>query len=110
MPVTSALQLARQTAQRHHPVLGPDGNLIGYFDAAALPPRLPQDRSVRQFTQPLGNFAAVTPALRCLQTLRKSGTPMAVVTNGSSRGAGVITLGALVSRILNLPKKADATR
>jgi len=110
MPVSSALQLARQTNQRHHPVLGPDGNVIGFFDAAALPARLPSDRFVRQFTQPLGQISESTAALRCLQVLRKSGVPMALVTNSGPRPSGVVTLSSLVSRILNLPKKTAAVR
>jgi hypothetical protein len=35
---------------------------------------------------------------------------MALVVNGDSRGIGVVTLGSLVSRILNLEKKPGATR
>ncbi len=102
MPLSSVLPLARQTNQRHHPVLGPNGDVIGFLDAAALPPRLPPDRFVRQFTQPLAQLSAKTSALRCLQSLRKSGAPMALVTNGDPQHAGIITLQSILARLLDL--------
>jgi magnesium and cobalt exporter, CNNM family len=107
LPLSSVLPLARQTGRRHQPVLGADGAVFGYLNAAALPPRLPPDRFVRQYTQPLPQLPASTPALRCLQSLRKSGAPMALVTNGVSGAAGIITLQSLLDRMLELSNRSS---
>jgi len=102
MPLNSVLPFARQHGQRYHPVLGPKGEVMGYLNASALPARLPPDRVVRQFTQPLQQIPGDTPALRCLQMLRKSGAPMALVANGGPHPAGILTLESLFERLLDL--------
>jgi CBS domain containing-hemolysin-like protein len=105
MPLNSVLPFARQHGQRYHPVLGSKGEVMGYLDASALPGRLPPDRMVRQFTQPLQQIPDDTSALRCLQIMRKSGAPMALVVNGGTEPAGILTLESLFERLLDLSEK-----
>ncbi len=100
-PLASAMQIAMQSQRRHHPVLGEDGAIIGCLDAANLSPDMPRDRVVSQFAQPLPHGHASDSALRCLQTLRKSGSPLMLVYDANNQPAGLIWLDSLLALLLD---------
>ncbi len=106
MPLTAVMQITAQNPLRHHPVLDEKGDVIGFLDAAGLPPDPPRDRVVRQFTQPAPQVAPDDPALRCLQTLRKSAVPFAMVADGSPHTSSLVVLESLLTRLMNISDKA----
>lgn len=109
MPLTSVLQIAAQNSVRHHPVLDESGEVIGFLDAATLPPDPPPDRFVRQFTQSAPHVAPDDPALRCLQILRKSATPLATVTNGTPHVSSMVVLDSLLVRLMNISEQSKSS-
>ncbi|MCE9518477.1 MAG: CNNM domain-containing protein [Verrucomicrobia bacterium] len=109
MPLTAVLQIAAQSSVRHHPVLDEKGAVIGFLDAAGLPPDPPRDRFVRQFTQPAPHVAPADPALRCLQILRKSAAPLATVANGSPHVSSLVVLEPLLIRLMNISETVKSS-
>jgi CBS domain containing-hemolysin-like protein len=108
-PLASAMQIAMQSQRRHHPVLGEDGTIIGCLDAANLSPDMPRDRVVSQFAQPLPHGHASDSALRCLQALRKSGSPLMLVHDANNQPAGLIWLDSLAGLLLDGVKTHKVT-
>jgi putative hemolysin len=108
MPLAAVLQIAAQNSVRHHPVLDENGDVIGYLDAAGLPPDPPRDRFVRQFTQPAPHVVPADPALRCLQTLRKAAAPLATVADGSPHTSSLVVLEPLLARLMNISEKTKS--
>ena len=106
LPLTAAKNLAMQKSQRHHVVMDDEGEIIGSLDAAALPYDAPPDRLVRQFALPMIHLHEGDPAMRCLQTLRKTGARIALVYNGDKKPSGIITIRVMLDRLLNIPEKA----
>ena len=104
-PLASALQIAMQSKRRHHPVLSEDGTILGSLDAANLSPDMPRDRVVSQFAQPLPHGNVTDSALRCLQTLRKSGSPLMLVYDAENQPAGLIWLESLLALLLDGTKQ-----
>ncbi|HEY2573096.1 MAG TPA: CNNM domain-containing protein [Verrucomicrobiaceae bacterium] len=102
LPLVAAMQIAGQKSMRHHPVLDEQGEVIGFVDAAVLPPHPPADRFVRQFTQPAPHVSPGDSTLHCLQTLRKATAPLAVVSNGSPHVSALVLLEALLARLMNI--------
>ncbi len=100
-PLASALQIAMQSKRRHHPVLNEDGTIIGCLDAANLSPDMPRDRVVSQFAQPLPHGIATDSAMRCLQTLRKSGSPIMLIHDAKNQPAGLIWRETLLALLLD---------
>lgn len=101
MPLASALVLCREQHHAWRPVMGGDGSLLGWLDVATLPPRIHPDKLVRQFMRPLSQLRDHEPALRCLQTLRKRGEPVAAVVDETGEAVGVITQQALLNVMLS---------
>lgn len=100
MPLASVIQLNREV---HHPwraVMGTDGALLGWLDVTALPAKPMADKLVRQFMRPLGQVQLLDPPLRCLQTLRKRGEPIAEVRDANKQVVGVIAQQALVQALI----------
>lgn len=100
MPLASVMQLNREV---HHPwraVMGADGALLGWLDVTALPAKPMADKLVRQFMRPLGQVQLLDPPLRCLQTLRKRGEPIAEVRDANKQVVGVIAQQALVQALI----------
>lgn len=106
LPLAAALQIAMQSQRRHHPVLGEDGTIIGFLDAATLSQNMPHGRVVSQFAQPLPHGNVTDPALRCLQTLRKSGSPMMLINDAKNQTAGLIWLESLLALLLDGKKQS----
>ncbi len=100
-PLASALQMAMQSGRRHHPVLSEDGAIIGCLDAAVLSSDMPRDRIVSQFAQPLPHGNATDSSLRCLQSLRKSGSPLMLIYDANNQPAGLIWLESLLALLLD---------
>ncbi len=109
MPLTAVLQISTQNTPRYHPVLDENGEVIGFLDAAGLPPDPPRDRFVRQFTQPAPYVAPTDPALCCLQILRKSAAPLATVTNGSAHVSSMVVLDSLLVRLMNISDQSRSS-
>ncbi len=105
MPLAAVLQITTQNLVRHHPVLDDNGSVIGFLDAAGLPPDPPRDRLVRQFTQSAPHVEPADPALRCLQTLRKSAAPLATVTDDGRQVSSLVVLETLLARLMNISEK-----
>lgn len=105
MPLSAILQISAQSTVRHHPVLDENGEVIGFLDAAGLPPDPPRDRFVRQFTQPAPHVSPTDPALRCLQVLRKSAAPLATIANGSPHVSSLVVLDSLLIRLMNISEQ-----
>lgn len=106
MPLVAVLQITAQNFVRHHPVLDENGDVIGFLDAAGIPPDPPRDRVVRQFTQPAPHVAPSETALRCLQTLRRSAAPLATVLDGSRRVSSLVLLEPLLARLMNISDRS----
>lgn len=104
-PLASASQMAMQSGRRHHPVLSEEGAIIGYLDAAALSSNMPRDRVVSQFAQPLPHGNASDSSLRCLQSLRKSGSPLMLVYDANNQPAGLIWLESLLALLFDGKKQ-----
>lgn len=101
MQLSSALVLCREQNHAWRPVMGTDGALLGWLDVAALPSRIAPDKLVRQFMRPLTQMRTSESALRCLQTLRKRGEPIAAVVSDDGEAVGVLTQQALLQIILS---------
>ena len=99
LPLGTGAQLARETGCRHHAVMDAEGNLFGWFDAASLPTSYGADRQVRQFTHPIAKMRSSEPAIRCLQSMRKSGAVITLVTDEKGHPVGVLTLDKLLAWI-----------
>ncbi len=99
LPLGTGAQLARETGCRHHAVMDAEGNLFGWFDAASLPTSYGADRQVRQFTHPIAKMRSSEPAIRCLQSMRKSGAVITLVTDEKGSPMGVLTLDKLLAWI-----------
>jgi putative hemolysin len=99
LPLASALALNAQPQHPWRAVLGPDGRLLGWLDMTALPPKPSPDKVVRQFMRPLLQIRKEDAALRCLQSLRKRGEPVAAVLNVDGVAIGVLTQKKLMSTI-----------
>jgi putative hemolysin len=97
LPLTSAIALNAQPQHPWRAVLGSDGRLLGWLDMTALPPKPSADKLVRQFMRPLLQVRKEDTALRCLQSLRKRGEPLAAVLNVDGVAIGVLTQQKLMS-------------
>ncbi len=91
LPLASAVALNAQPQHPWRAVLGPDGKLLGWLDMIALPAKPSTDKLVRQFMRPLLQIRSHDRALRCLQSLRKRGEPVAAVVNENGDAMGVLT-------------------
>lgn len=100
MPLASVLQLNKELQHSWRAVMGTDGALLGWLDLTALPARPMADKLVRQFMRPLGQVQLLDSPLRCLQTLRKRGEPVAEVRDEKKQVVGVIAQQALISALL----------
>lgn len=110
MPLAAVLHITAQNFVRHHPVLDENGDVIGFLDAAGIPPDPPRERLVRQFTQPAPKVAPSEPALRCLQTLRKSAAPLATVLDESGHVSSLLLLESLLERLMNISDGSGSRR
>jgi CBS domain containing-hemolysin-like protein len=99
MPLSSAVSLNAQPQHPWRAVLGPDGRLLGWLDMIALPAKPAGDRLVRQFMRPLLQIRAGDRALRCLQSLRRRGEPVAAVLDEKGDVVGVLTKHDLMAAI-----------
>lgn len=108
MPLIAVLQITAQSFVRHHPVLDENGEVIGFLDAAGLPPDPPRDRLVRQFTQSAPQVPPSEPALRCLQTLRKSAAPLATILDGARHVSALVLLESLLERLMNISDRSKS--
>lgn len=92
IPVSMALEMARQHGFSALPVLGESGDYVGVFDATQLPAAVPADRLVRQHMRPLDEVDGAQGALSILQRLRRRGTSLAlVVTMPERTPQGLVT-------------------
>ena len=102
MPVTMALEMARQHGFTAMPVLGEKGGYIGVFDATQLPDALPPDRLVRQHMRPLEEVDGSHGALSVLQRLRRRSISLALVVSMPDRDPlGLVTEEDLVRPLLH---------
>ena len=102
LPLSTAIPLVARSPHGHLPVLNDRGEVIGFFDLARVTPQASPDRLVRLFTQPLIRVRADQPALQCLQTLRRAGTPLALVmqSSGAEKPVGLLHLEVLLDAVL----------
>lgn len=105
LPLVAVVQLAARTRNRHHPVLDENGDLIGWLDTAQIPAGQPADRVARHFTQSAPHVSPEDSATRCLQILRRTAAPLAVVTNGDKHATSLVLLDSLTDRLMNLSEK-----
>lgn len=101
-PLASLSRIPALKTKRYHPVVDGAGALIGILDAAGLPPDPAPDRLARQFAQAPSRVAPNFPALRCLQVLRMSPTPVAAMAEGDGRATGLVSLESLLERLMNI--------
>jgi CBS domain containing-hemolysin-like protein len=91
MTTSAALILSRERACDWLPVMGPDGKIIGVFEAPFCPPNLPQDRLVRQHMRALDTVASGDKALHVLQRMRRRGRMVAIVSDAAHEAIGLVT-------------------
>lgn len=99
-PAGVAAQIACQNGFSALPVLGEQGGYIGVFHATTLPPRLPEDRLVRQHMRPLEEVEGAQSALNVLQRLRRRGASLALVKDSHHLPAGLVTEEDLIKPLL----------
>lgn len=109
MPIAVVQQITAQSSVRHHPVLDENGDVIGFLDAAGLPPDLPRDRLVGQFTQSAPQVTPSDSALRCLQTLRKAAAPLATVLDSPRHISSLVMLDSLLGRLMNISDRPKSS-
>ncbi len=100
LPLSGAMTLPHDQPQPWRPVLGANGVLQGWLDMTALPAKPARDRLVRQFMRPLLQIRDTEPALRCLQTLRRRGEPVAAVVDASGEAVGLLPQRSLVQALM----------
>lgn len=100
MPLASVLQLNNEVRHPWRAVMGADGSLLGWLDVTALPAKPMADKLVRQFMRPLSQVPLLDSPLRCLQTLRKRGEPIAEVRDADKQVVGVIAQQVLINALL----------
>ena len=100
-PAGVAAQIACQNGFSALPVLGEQGGYIGVFYATLLPPRLPEDRLVRQHMRPLEEVEGAQSALNVLQRLRRRGASLALVKDAQHLPAGLVTEEDLIKPLVS---------
>jgi CBS domain containing-hemolysin-like protein len=65
-----------------------------------LPLQVPEDKLVRQFTKPMPSVRSGDSALRCLQTMRRSNAPLALVNNEKGDAVGLLSQETLLQKMM----------
>jgi CBS domain containing-hemolysin-like protein len=100
LPLRTASRMAQETKTRHHAVMNTEGAWLGQLDTAMLPLQVPEDKLVRQFTKPMPSVRSGDTALRCLQTMRRSNAPLALVNNEKGDAVGLLSLATLLQKMM----------
>ncbi len=100
LPLRTASKMAQETKTRYHAVMNTEGAWLGHLDTAALPSEVPADKLVRQFTKAMPSVRSSETALHCLQTLRRTNAPLALVNDEKGQPVGLLMMATLLQKLV----------
>jgi len=102
MPVTSVLDLARETNFSQFPVISPKGELIGLVDVLELLNADVSDGVVRNYLRKLVHTSPTDRAIDVLRRLRRTGLRVAAVHNDRGRPLGIVSVEDMIPHLLKV--------
>lgn len=100
MPVTSALELSRETGYNQFPVISPEGEFVGIFNAFEVLRHSSREGPVLRHLHRLVRTHPREKAEIIMQRLRRSGMQLAAVYSSRGRPLGIVRSQDLLSRLL----------
>ena len=100
MPVTSVLDLARETNFSQFPVISPNGDLIGLVDVLELLNANASKGVVRNYLRKLIHASPTDRAIDVLWRLRRAGLRVAAVHNEKGRPLGIVSVDDMIPHLL----------
>lgn len=104
MPVSTAVELGRETRIDQFPVMAPDGELVGLFNVFEVLLKNPGNGNVVHYLHRLVRAHPGEKAITIIRRLRRNGIQLAAVYSSSGRPLGIVTSDDLVRRMLNHPR------
>lgn len=104
MPVTSVLNLARETNFSQFPVISPKGDLIGLVDVLELLSADTSEGVVRNYLRKLVHTSPSDHAIDVLRRLRRAGLRVAAVHNDKGRPLGIVSVDGMIPHLLEPTK------
>lgn len=101
MPVSSVLDLARETDISQFPVISSKGDLIGIVDVLELLHSDITQGTVRNYLRKLVETSPDERSLDVLRRLRRAGLRIAVVHNEKKRPLGLVSVDDMISHLIN---------
>jgi len=102
MPITSILDLARETNFSQFPVISPKGDLIGLIDVLELLSADVTEGVARNYLRKLVHTSPADLAIDVLRRLRRSGLRVAAVHNDKGRPLGIVSVDDMIPHLIEL--------
>lgn len=102
MPITSVLDLARETQFFQFPAISPKGDLIGLIDVAELLNGNVRRGVVRNYLRKLVHASPSDRAIDVLRRLRSAGLRVAVVHQAKGHPLGIVAIDDMIPHLLKL--------
>lgn len=105
MPITQAIQIARQTKFSHFPVMDENGRLIGLLNIYEALREGRLQGPVYSLIRRLVRVSTEDSGTAAIRTLRAAGLKIAAVHNPANKLVGIVTLRDLVNQLVKSPQK-----
>ena len=100
MPISSVLNLARETNFSQFPVISPKGDLIGLVDVLELLTAEASEGVVRNYLRKLIHTLPTDHAIDVMRHLRRAGLRVAAVHNDKGRPLGIVSVDDMIPCLL----------
>ncbi len=100
MPITSVLNLARETDISQFPVISSKGELVGLVDVLELLNAAVSQGSVKNYLRKLVETSPDARAIDVLRRLRRAGLSVAAVHNEKKRPLGIVSVDDMISHLI----------